>query len=94
MCVDIPSREQPDWQREQEVQRPRALGSGGVLAEGPRVVAQRPGAVVGGGQRPDRKALRASLSLAFIWRALGSHRRRVSRGVPRSLKLSPALAKD
>lgn len=90
----LAGNKQPDWQREQEVQRPRALGSGEVLAEGPHGVAQRRGAVVRGGQRPDRKALKASLSLAFIRRALGSHGRPVSRGVPRSLTLSPALAKD
>lgn len=34
VCVDVPSEEQPDWQREPEVQRPRAPGSGEVLADG------------------------------------------------------------
>lgn len=95
VCVDVPSGEQPDWQREPEVQRPRAPGSGEVLADGLHGVSPRPRPVVGRGQRPDHKALKASLSLAFIRRALGSHQGRpVSRGVPRSLKLSLAPPKD
>lgn len=45
-------------------------------------------------QRPIHRALKALLGLVFSWKAIGSHGRPVSRGIPTSLKFSLALDKD